>query len=706
MIYWKWFFDFSILTNGDWGFFFKETQKDLFSLPYIWSNYSLGSLYITLSSYFSFLYTGILSFIDNFSLSERLVYFWPSILLASIGLYLLAKKILCHNFSALISSFIFSYNTYSILISTGHLTLGVAFALAPFVLYFFIRTLEEKKVFYGIITGVLGFICSTYEFRAFYILAFVLFLYFIFYIFFIEKKIKGSILKNASYAFLPIFLIILLNFYWVFGLLETGSVTSNEIFNRSLFGNEFMNAIRSITLFHPFWTGAKIQPFIIQPIPYHFYLIPIFAFLGLLFNKKNKNVVFFGIISLLGILLTKQVADPFSDIYKWLFDNFPGFNAFREASKFYFLIMLGYSILIGAFIEWLWTHWNKKRWQIFSKYVLTFFIAGIFLWNTKPLITKEIGTLFVSRHIPNDYTILKDKILDEDMYFRTLWVPEQSRWSFYSNQNPKIGLINTIQSDWKNFVYTSWQKKLMSGQESILEFFSLDFSNNLLDISSVKYIIIPIQDIANDDDFFVHYGGKEDPNIRDWYIDQINILPWLKRIDIGTKNLIIYENKNFRTHIYTTEKEETIYENIPFEEVTHAFKNPTEYTIRLENISQPIWLNFSEKYHPDWKVRVGEFHWWEVLWKGDTYFLSDEFHKKNNAKLNSFLIDPKVICKQYTCTSKNDGSFDMNITLYFRPQSFVYFGLIISLTTFVVCIGYLTWYGTRKWYLYKKAKKA
>jgi len=56
----------------------------------------------------------------------------------------------------------------------------------------------------------------------------------------------------------------------------------------------------------------------------YFWLIPIFAFAGLWVGRKNKDVVFFGVMALIGILLSKQVDDPFPGLYPWLFKNVPG----------------------------------------------------------------------------------------------------------------------------------------------------------------------------------------------------------------------------------------------------------------------------------------------------------------------------------------------------------------------------------------------
>jgi hypothetical protein len=45
-----------------------------------------------------------------------------------------------------------------------------------------------------------------------------------------------------------------------------------------------------------------------------------------------------------------------------------------------------------------------------------------------------------------------------------------------------------------------------------------------------------------------------------------------------------------------------------------------------------------------------------------------------------------------------DGSIDLEFTLYFKPQSYFYLGIIISGTTLILCLSYLgyTFYRHRK----------
>lgn len=697
VVYWRWFFDLSVLTSGDWGFLHLETLKEYLNMPFIWSNNSFGETYLTISQYpYRFIW-GLLSHFISFSLAERVLFLWPSLLFSVVSSYILVKKINKSEIAAFVGAIVYSFGTYFLIGRNGSLTLQVAFALSPLVIYFFIRMLEEKKNYLVIITTLLSFSITAYEFRVFYILSFVLLFYFLYYSFFIDKVSVKNILANFKFTTLPVFLLFLLNFYWIFGLFKTGSIVSNEIFNRDLFGNDFMNILRSITLFHPFWTGTRVESFIVQSIPSYFWLVPIFAFVGLFLNRKNKSILFFGFISLLGIFLSKQVAEPFGGVYEWLFENFPGFNAFREASKFYFLIALGYSVLIGAFVAWLWENWNKQKWKIYTKYFLTLLVSIIFLWNTKPIITGEIGTMVIPRKIPNDYLILKNFISNQNNYARTLWIPRDSRWSFYAKNYPKISNVGIIGYEWKNFVNLSENEERLPLQERILDVYTKNFSDKLFDTSSIKYIIVPIQDIANDDDFFVNYGGRDNPKIRDWYVSELNKVDWMKKIDIGTKELVVYENENYRSHIYATKEKETIYREVPYEKVEFEQKNPTQYKISLKNVSLPVYLNFSENFHPDWKLRAGDFSWLRAIIE-KSYFLPDDFHIKNNANLNSFKIDPEFIKQNYSDSySENpDGSINLDLTLYFKPQSYFYLGLIISSATLAICLGYLAYHFARR----------
>ncbi len=685
----RWITNFSILTSGDWYSQNLETLRQFLSLPSIWSmNSALGFINVSVSFYpFNFL-SGLLARQGiTYGFIERVVFMWPIIIALPVFSYLLIKKNIRNSLAAVIGSFAYSYNTYFSLIKTGHLTLLMSYALAPLVFLFFQKALEKKRIRYALSAGLFGFIVSFYEFRIFYILCFILFIYFIYYVFFVEKiKRLSGIIKISFLAGLPVFVDLLLNLYWLLSLGKTGTLSSNAIFNRSLFGNEFLNINYAITLFHPFWTGSKPAIFIMQDIPVYFWLIPIFAFLGLWLNRKNKNILFFGLIAILGIFLTKQAAHPFLDLYSWLYKYFPGFNAFREASKFYFLIVLGYSVLIAGFVDWLWRNWTNTKFQIFGKYIFIAIIALIFLLNTKPFITGEISTLFVPRETPTDYLVVNNFILKQNDYFRILWIPVTSRWAVYINNHPIVSAVDTINAEWDFFIKNKRNDKVTQAELAI-DSLTFSRSSNLLNQSSIKYVIIPLEDKVNDDDFFPDYGKP-----RQYYINELNKINWLKRINIGTKEIVVYENYNYRPHIYITDNQESINKNQPFTKIDYKFVNPTKYTFSIKNVSNPFYLNFSEAFNSGWNIRVGSFNWFDVL-KNSNYFVDSKNHIKNDAGLNSFYLNPEIVCKQHSCIKNKDGSYDISGTLYFAPQSYMYLGLIISGSTLIIIFGYLGFIG-------------
>ncbi len=695
LVYSRWI-SFNVFSRGDWGFFYNETALEFLNLTTWKTSLALGSVDLLLwRGPFEFLYglIGFLGFDKN--VSEKFVVFWPTILIANVTSFFLVRKIAKSNIGGFIGVIVFNYSTYYL--GTTHLLLYSAGAFGVASLLFFIKSVEEKKIRFSLLTSISLFITASYDFRVFYIMVIVIFFYFLYYLF-ITKDRGEKVQSIIIYSAIPVVICSVISIYWLLPFFFMRSLSSNAIIDRDLFGNEFLNINYAFTLHHPFWTGSAVKVFEVQPISISFWTIPFIAFLGLLLNRKNRYIVFFGIISLLGIFFTKQVSQPFSNVYPFLFENFPGFNAFREASKFYFLIAVGYAVLIAGFVGWLWKNWTQKKWQVYGKYFVTILITALFLWNTKPLITGEIGTLFVPREIPKDYLIVKDFILKQPEYFRTLWIPTFSRWSIYTNSHPEVSTVNAINAEWDSFIENDRNEDITEA-ELMTKILSKEDTNKLLDMSSIKYVFIPLKDTANDDDFFKYYGKD-----RGYYIRELDKLEYLNKIDIGTKEIVVYENKDFRPHIYVTEskeqlsgsrEQETVSEGEAFRTVKYEFINPTEYRVQLTQVKEPFYLHFSESFHPDWKIRIGDFRWWDVITKKD-YFLSDKNHFENDAKLNSFYIDPIEVCKVNSCKKNSDGSYDIDMILYFKPQSYMYLGGIVSISTLVGILGYFGYLGIKK----------
>ena len=82
----------------------------------------------------------------------------------------------------------------------------------------------------------------------------------------------------------------------------------------------------------------------------------------------------------------------------------------------------------------------------------------------------------------------------------------------------------------------------------------------------------------------------------------------------------------------------------------------------------------------------------------------DSAHQLVNGYANGWTIDPNYIKQNFDPSyykENPDGSIDIELTLYYKPQSYFYLGLIVSGTTLLVCLGYLGWDFARR----RKEKK-
>lgn len=662
---WLWV---GIFSSNDWYFNFRETLLD-YSNPSVWlTNSYLGSVDWVASKlpiYLAQVFFARMGFDSN--ISEKFLYFWPFAFITGLAIFFLARKIFKNNSAALVSSFVYSFNTYFLAINTqGHFSLTVAASFVPLVILFYIKAQEELNISWAIIASFLLFVVGSYDFRSLYITAAIISFYYFFDTFFLENiKIGKKTLLFFAFGLITL----LLNVFWMMAYYSMGSLSQNEVLSRDLIDFS-LNLPRAITLFHPFWNGGSPIWFRAQGIPIYFWLIPIFALTGLWLNRKNKKIAFFGLVGLAGIFLSKQDASPFGGAYYFFHDTLPGFSAFREASKFYLVIVIGYSILIGSFIDWLWNNWSGQKIKIAGKYLFFFIISILFLWNTKPIVTGEMGTLFATKSIPREDLRLRKFVNDQPNFFRVLYFPVRSRWISNVNNHPAVDALEIERSLWGNI-----NKELEQGVESeipasLVGVLDQPFSGNLLSQSGIKYVVVG-QDATKDYDFFV---------------ESLEHVPYLKKVDIDG-GITVFENIYLHPKIYRTEKPETIHTTNPFSNVQFQMISASQYQLQIKNITGPFYLNFSEAYHPDWKIRAGDFKWVDAIGER-SYFLSNESHFETDAGLNSYRLDPAKICSASSskCIKNQDGSFSLELTIFFQPQGYYYLGIIIGIVTFLFCL--------------------
>lgn len=524
--HYSWFSNVSIISSGDWNFQNIITMKDWFSWPYAWdTQINLGN-YNSLQSFYGYrLIFGILSnFNIPFNISERILFLWPSVLIATLGMYFLAKKKLKSPIAGLFSSLIYSLNTYILLVYMSHLNIAMAYALLPLIFIFYDMGIENRSLRHFIISGLLLSISWIYDARIGYIIVMIM----IFYLFFSIKR--DDIIKRSVVILIPFILTILLHNYWI-----VPSYTIKYFDVQTMFAEgpwiSWMNMSHSTFFYHPFWTEGKPTYFIINQPKLYMLFLPLLAFISIFLTRKEnkKFVMFLYIIALTGIFLVKQETDPFGSIYTWLFDNFPGFNMFREASKFYILIAFSYSLMLGFSIKEI---GDRLKYRQKQKIVRNIFLISTFLliiYMAKPAFTKEIGGTYITADIPEEYVQLNNFIENNRSgFFRTYWYPTYQYFGYRSYDHPAISHIDLfLEGKLKNVFY-------------LRNFVELpDLLNNFIDATSVRYIIVPHD---SENEIYKYYGRKNNfiQNLGTYQLQRINL----------TDNITVFENKKYQNHFY------------------------------------------------------------------------------------------------------------------------------------------------------------
>ena len=171
-------------------------------------------------------------------------------------------------------------------------------------------------------------------------------------------------------------------------------------------------------------------------------------------------------------------------------------------------------------------------------------------------------------------------------------------------------------------------------------------------------------------------------------------------------NYVLYQAKRMNSLINSN--------NTYFKEV-----NPVEYQIYIKGISGRQVLSFVDSYHPGWKLFVqknpslafcmnpvknpntdsSECQAEDKLFSLNDLSYSfiksvfDVTHDVQYGYANKWTIDANYIKSNFDSSYykvNKDGSIDIELVLYFVPQNYFYFGIVVSVLVFLFGGGYLT----------------
>ena len=370
----KSWFSFQPVTARDWVYFYPQNLKELPKTPRLWDNQSWGGMgrvnfyhWSLVCFWWPVKFLAFLGF--PWPIIEKIIFFWPYLLLTVFSSAFLFKTLFPQNKLWLVSSFLYLFNTFSLIITSGgQMGFALAYAIAPLTLALFINFLTSLKINRlgnTILGGVVLGIQVMFDPRVAYITMMGVGTY-LFINLLTSSKINGSLF----YFLLSLFVALGLNLFWLLPVFLTRGPVLPETYGEAGWV-KFLSFARfsdALSLLHPFWPENIFgKTYFFRP---EYLLIPILAYSSLLFLRNPKQtrnnltiqqlnhatILFFALLALLGAFLAKGSNPPFGEVYIWLFKNLPGFNMFRDPVKFYVLIALSYSVLIpysvGRIAQW------------------------------------------------------------------------------------------------------------------------------------------------------------------------------------------------------------------------------------------------------------------------------------------------------------------------------------------------------------------
>ncbi len=686
--YWRWFsFDYFVYADNSLQYL-QTAEENL--IPKLWlSDHSLGHTELTIWNSPVRVIKFFVSTATNSdsNVSEKFIFLWPIIFLLPLSSYILLYYILKSKFAAFMGSLIMCFNSYFLaIISQGHLSLVLSCIFSNFSLFYLLKSINEGKKSAAIVSGLTLFVSASYDLRIAYIAVWIFSLYWVYLLIYnLYKKRTQEIYLSFRSIFICFSIVGVLSLFWIIPQLQQQNLLSNEILNRDIVFRDYWGILHAIALYHPFFESLPTWFNVTYP-NLNYYILPLLALLGIIVAKNNKHyILFFTLILVIGILLVKQNGAPFESLYDFLYTHIPGFNGFREATKFFYLIILSYSVLIGSFFLWLWNnvYTNTQKYSVFCFTALVialqiYPLLGIINGNKESLyIPTKNDSLEINKYLTNFF--------DENAEgYKILFVPTYSKWSMQSIAYPRISMTRTIEDQW---IFIPEYTKVKD--YPYVDILMQDFSSTLLENNSIKYVVIPnVSKEGFSNDFSVYFKKN-----REFYVETLDKLDYLKQIDIGMNQVNVYELQNPLPRFYLSSDRPSLEESPKSIFVEYEQVSSVEYILKLNSISTTTYLQFTDSYNPNWYIKIGNdiVQLKSIFW--GNYYLDESFHIKNQLNQNTFIIDPlkiKRLSNTDEIQSNKDGSINFEVVVYYKPQSYFYLGSIISLLSlFLIIFAYL-----------------
>ena len=382
-------------------------------------------------------------------------------------------------------------------------------------------------------------------------------------------------------------------------------------------------------------------------------------------SKSRSAVVFSFLIVLVGIFISKADQEPFGDWNMFLYEHIPLFNMFRTPdTKFGLPVLSALSFLVGYFLA------TSKNLAMRSVVVIAIVLQVLPFFSLTPLVEVRSGDEFQRvMNIPDAYFAIKAHVDDDKETGAVFFLPGTSYTNFdYKNGTGLNGqdilgkMIDRPIAYGDNFIFGKSEKVYAS----ILK----DPRSVRFDEYGIRYVLVR-KDILHGDT--ADFSSDMDRN---------ETMEKVYESDLGDLYRI---KESLSSPVIVLQSDSA--------SIQADFKpDSSVQTIEIKNLKGDAELSFLQSFHPGWKVYPGTIGCQTcLLWNR---FVFDDTHHFIENYANGWTIDSDRIRKNFpkdAYTENPDGSINVTMTLYFKPQAYFYFGLFVSFGAVFLCFVYLGW---------------
>lgn len=339
------------LTYGDWGYLSQSTLRSrLFPFPPLWNPQNLGTNNILGSPQNVLIQiSSVLAKLNiPYALTERVIYFYPSIIGLFLFTYLLGRKLGLSRVGASIAAVFVSSNTYQIsIIAGGWLTVALAEAVLPLLLL--LSTMIETANPIGMATAVAVSISvalwTAPQFAYLDIITFIIFTI----IFYKPKLMIRNRRHWLTFGLVATAMVTILQAQWLIPIIagDAATLPGGYQSKSALATFSFQNLTDALAIFQPAWPTLKA--FSEHAVPVIMIIIPIIILFALDKSNPLDRALFpLGLIYLSTSVLATGTLSPFAKVNLIVFSYLPGGSLFRNPVLYLGIAQLAAGLLLGS----------------------------------------------------------------------------------------------------------------------------------------------------------------------------------------------------------------------------------------------------------------------------------------------------------------------------------------------------------------------